>query len=238
MKDLLVPTSPAVRPTSALRAEPEYPESPPVLAWQGLRIDGLTPTLDATLPPGLSLLVDAGDCVLPALLPQLTGRTQPREGTVHCAALGSVNDAVEYAREVFWQNPRQPLDSTQRLEVASDWAQTQAARWPQWDAAAWQRHVEGWALDAHLSKQLGQLSTGTLRKLWLAAALVCGARLTIIDEPFAALDAMSIRYGLQALQETRAALAANPEPRWVLVAHYAEIPRLTWDAVVVLPLEL
>lgn len=238
MKDLLVPTSSAVVPTNVSMAGPRHGVADAVLAWQGLRIDGVAHTLQATLPPGLSLLVDVGDCVLSALLPQLTGRARPNEGAVHCAGLDSVHDAAAYGQRVFWQNPRLSLDTAQRLEVANDWVQTQAAKWPQWDASAWQRHVQGWALESHLPKQLWQLSTGTLRKLWMAVALASGARLTVVDEPFAALDATSIRYALQALQETREALATSAVQRWVLVAHYEEIPRLTWDAVVVLPLGL
>ena len=62
-----------------------------------------------------------------------------------------------------------------------------------------------------------QLSSGSQRKVLLAAALANGAVLTLLDEPLAALDKPSISYLLQALEaEARAPMLG----RAVLVAHY------------------
>ena len=45
------------------------------------------------------------------------------------------------------------------------------------------------------------LSAGSRRKVWLSAAFASGAPLVLIDQPFAALDAPSIRLLREVLQE-------------------------------------
>ena len=76
--------------------------------------------------------------------------------------------------------------------------------------------VESLAITPHLDKPLYMLSTGSRRKVWLAAAFASGAPVTLLDEPFAALDAPSIacvklRLTRSASQTTRALLVADYE---------------------------
>ena len=64
----------------------------------------------------------------------------------------------------------------------------------------------------------------------MAAALASGARVTVIEEPVAALDTASIRYLSQALDALGEALASAPKtPRWVIVAHWEPLAGVTWD---------
>ena len=56
------------------------------------------------------------------------------------------------------------------------------------------------------------LSTGSKRKVWLAAAFASGAAVTLLDEPFAALDKASIGFVLELLGD----VAAHTERAWVL----------------------
>ena len=66
------------------------------------------------------------------------------------------------------------------------------------------------------------LSTGSKRKVWLAAAFASGAPVTLLDEPFAALDQASIGFVMELLQDA----AQHPTRAWVL-AHYeapGEVP--------------
>jgi energy-coupling factor transporter ATP-binding protein EcfA2 len=74
------------------------------------------------------------------------------------------------------------------------------------------------------------LSTGSRRKVWLAAAFACGAPLTLLDEPFAALDQPSIRFVLSLLQ----AATTDPLRAWVL-ADYQAPPGLALACVLELP---
>jgi energy-coupling factor transporter ATP-binding protein EcfA2 len=62
-------------------------------------------------------------------------------------------------------------------------------------------------------------STGSKRKVWLIAALASGATLTLLDEPFAALDKASIRSILAQLKEA----AQHASRAWV-VADYEAPP--------------
>ncbi len=69
------------------------------------------------------------------------------------------------------------------------------------DEAAWRRHVDAFGLQPHLAKAMFQLSTGSRRKVALAALLAARCPLTLLDEPGAGLDAASLRHLRQALAE-------------------------------------
>ena len=102
---------------------------------------------------------------------------------------------------------------------------------PGFDPAAWQHHADGLGLGPHLHKPLYQLSTGSRRKVGLAAALAAGCALTLLDEPAGALDARSVEYLLRAL----AALAVHPA-RAVLVASSDALAGVPFAATLALPL--
>jgi energy-coupling factor transporter ATP-binding protein EcfA2 len=61
------------------------------------------------------------------------------------------------------------------------------------------------------------LSTGTRRKIFLAAAFASGAAVTLLDEPFAALDKASINMMLELLQEA----ASHRSRAWVVADYVA-----------------
>jgi ABC-2 type transport system ATP-binding protein len=99
------------------------------------------------------------------------------------------------------------------------------------DEPAWQRHLDGFALQPHLAKAMFQLSTGSRRKVVLAAALAIGCPLTLLDEPGAGLDAASLRHLRQALAEV------NGDPvRAVLVVASVGLDGLECNATVTLPM--
>jgi energy-coupling factor transporter ATP-binding protein EcfA2 len=86
---------------------------------------------------------------------------------------------------------------------------------PAFDAALLPALIEGLFLEQHLHKNLFMLSTGSKRKVWLAAAAASGAPLTLLDGPFDSLDQPSINFVLQLLTE-----AAKQSERIWLVADY------------------
>jgi ABC-2 type transport system ATP-binding protein len=98
------------------------------------------------------------------------------------------------------------------------------------DEPAWQRHLDGFALQPHLAKAMFQLSTGTRRKVVLAAALAMHCPLTLLDEPGAGLDAASLRHLRQALTE-----ADRDTVRAVLVVVSFGLDGLECNATVTLP---
>ncbi len=98
------------------------------------------------------------------------------------------------------------------------------------DEAAWQRHLDGFALRPHLAKTMAQLSTGSRRKVALAATLATRCPLTLLDEPGAGLDGESLRHLRRALAE------ANGDPaRAVLVVASFGLDGLECNATVTLP---
>lgn len=163
----------------------------------------------AQVAPGLTVVCGDESSGKTTLLRLLAGELQGR-GEI------TLNGAPLRTQDVFWQNPRDAPDDT----TASTYLAGQALRWPTWDEAAAQRHVDGLSLREHLHKPFFALSTGGRRKVWLAAALASGAPLTLMDEVFAALDTPSIRYLSQALQQA----AAQAPQRWLLAAHWDALP--------------
>ncbi len=169
----------------------------------------------AQVAPGLTVVCGDESSGKTTLLRLLAGELVGRGRiTLHGAPLRP--------QDVFWQDPRAAPDDT----TASAYLTAQAQRWPAWDEAAAQRHVDGLSLREHLHKPFFALSTGGRRKVWLTAALASGAPLTLMDEVFAALDTPSIRYLGEALTQA----AGSPE-RWLLAAHWDVLPGVPADQV-------
>ncbi|RFO97170.1 hypothetical protein DIC66_08485 [Rhodoferax lacus] len=103
------------------------------------------------------------------------------------------------------------------------------ARSPRWNSDLQDELVEALALLPHLHKQLFMLSTGSRRKVALVGLLACGANVTCLDQPFAALDRASIRV----LTSFLADMAEHPSRSWV-VADYEADPALPWRRVIAL----
>ena len=186
----------------------------------------------ATFPAGLSLIVDEETEAKMPLLRLLAGEISSGTGTGtvlwHGAAVAALPEA-ERSAHIFWRDPRAPWPEISPTQ----WAHGLAARYPTWSAADWQAHVQGLGLVEHLHKEMFRLSTGSKRKVLLAAALASGAPLTLIDEPEAALDRASIRHlrGMLADEARR----CGETGRVFVVAHYERMPDVPWAQVLCLP---
>lgn len=130
-------------------------------------------------------------------------------------------DRAAWRREVCWIDPRDPVWDPMRPD---ELMARQQAQHPRFDAAAWQRHLAGFDLAAHRGKPMSQLSTGTRRKVALAAALSAGCALTLLDEPTAGLDRPAIAWLGQALTEA----AGDPGRAWLLASAWGLEDRLPW----------
>ena len=190
-----------------------HPQQPVFAGWS------------ARVGPGATLVQGGESSGKTTLLRLLAGALAPAQGqlVLNGTALAQAPDA--YRRQVFWMDPRS--DALDALTVRA-WLQTLPAQHAAWDAAALAAHVQGWGLDEHLDKGFYMLSTGSKRKLLMAAALASGAPLTLIDEPVAGLDHGSVRYLCQALAATT---AAQPG-RAIVVAHYEALAGVPWRAVI------
>ena len=207
------------------------------LLWSDLWPAGTTqskPGWAERLLPGVHVLVDGTGEEAAHWLGALSGQVMPASGRVQCMGVCGLLNNVDYQQLVYWHHPRSQ-EADAHL-TAMEWLSAVARTWHTWSDAVWLRHCQGFALEAHLDKPLAHLSTGSRRKLGLAAALACGAPITLIEEPTAGLDSSSIRYLQQALDHLGMALsAAHQAVRWVIVAHWEPLAGVTWDEVLKAP---
>ncbi|MBI2748397.1 MAG: ATP-binding cassette domain-containing protein [Burkholderiales bacterium] len=158
------------------------------------------------------------------LLRLLAGELSPNSGSLQVNGILFKEQAQAYRDQIAWVDPR-----TQALDALTPQAY--------WDGLR-QQHpafaedlladlIDGLALEPHLPKSLYMLSTGTRRKVFLAGAFASGAAVTLLDEPFAALDRASIGLVLELLQEA----ASHPSRVWV-VADYVAPPEVSLAATV------
>ena len=125
--------------------------------------------LDWCVPAGAALVQGGPGSGKTTLLRLLAGELPPDRGRISLRG----EPLASLRGQVFWP-PAETVGAEQMPVV--DWWRAQAARYPRWDAAALERHVEGFGLEPHQNKAFFMLSTGTRRKAALAAALASGAR--------------------------------------------------------------
>lgn len=125
--------------------------------------------------------------------------------------------------DAAWLDLRLPEQNEKTPEEV--WAQQKNAS-PHWNVALCSDLCEALALNEHLGKQLFMLSAGSRRKVGLIALLACGARITCLDQPFAALDSASIAVLCEFLNDVK----DDATRSWV-VADYEADPRLDWAQV-------
>ena len=168
-------------------------------------------SLSATFPPGVTLVQGSGKTTLLRLL---AGDLPAQGGTLQLSATRLDQQPAAYRAQVFRTDPRsEALDAI----TAVEYVKSLQPRYPLLNEPIWQDLVQAFSLTPHLHKPLYMLSTGSKRKVWLAAAFAAGATLTLLDEPFAALDQASIRVVMALLDEA----SAHPDRAWVVADYEA-----------------
>lgn len=199
---------------------PDSSATPPtVLCVDGLQFawHGQPPLfsgLALALGPGVHLLRGEDGCGKSTLLSLLAGERAAQAGTLSIAGVPLQLDAMAYRQSVFWIDPHSDAFDQTNAHVA--WAEL-AARHPAFNPALLADLADAFGLKEHAHKPLYMLSTGSKRKVWLCAAFAAGAPLTLIDQPFAALDGPSIRL----LRELLAEASEHPQRAWLLADHDA-----------------
>jgi ABC-type multidrug transport system ATPase subunit len=135
------------------------------------------------------------------LLRLLAGDVQPTTGQVFTPEGG-----------VFWVDLQDAVHDTTTVQACWD---ALRARYPRWNQDLLQDLAEELDMTQHLDKRLNMLSAGSRRKVMVVAALASGATVTLLDQPFAALDLASVRVIHEFLQE-----AAEHTSRAWIVADY------------------
>ena len=181
----------------------------------------------ASLPAGVTQIHGDTGSGKSTLLRLMAGAL-PATGQLTLAGARLDDDPEAYRRHVFFCEP-----STDAFDQVTARACTESlcAGDARFNAAAWRALVEGFALTAHLDKPLHMLSTGSKRKVLLAAALASGRALVLLDEPTGGLDAASIG----CLWNSLAGIAKRPDQA-VVVASAQRFERVTFASSIRLPL--
>jgi ABC-type transport system involved in cytochrome c biogenesis ATPase subunit len=192
----------------------------PVLQAQGLCFRWperlLFEDLNFDVPPGVSLIRGEEHSGKTSLLRLLAGDIHPQSGTLVIRGNSLHEDPERYRQQVFRPDPRS--ESIDQISAAT-WFQSLPGRYPNFDPEALADLIQGFALDPHIEKPMYMLSAGSKRKVLLTAAFASGTPLTLIDQPFAALDAPSMRFLSELLQEA----AEHPGRAWVLADYEAPV---------------
>jgi ABC-type multidrug transport system ATPase subunit len=169
--------------------------------------------LSLAITPGVTLVQGGDGRGKSTLLRLLAGALAADAGELRLNGVSRKEQPEAYRRQLFWMEPR--ADTYDQL-TPLQYFKTVGSRYPGFEADSIDPLVEGLGLEPHRDKQLFMLSTGSKRKVWLAAAFASGAALLLLDEPFAALDAPSIAFVKKLLGEASARF-----DQAVVIADYA-----------------
>lgn len=149
---------------------------------------GLLSPLSATLGPGVTLVCGDEGTGKSTLLRALADPSV-REQVVHAGRVlvGAHSAASD---QVFLVDPADISDNN--VSVGDYW-QARASRYPAWREDVLEALVHSLGLAEHVHKSLYMLSTGSRRKVMLAASIASTAPLVLWDQPFASLDLASTK---------------------------------------------
>ena len=171
------------------------------------------------IPPGVTWLGGDESTGKTTLLCLLAGALPAKSGTLAAKGILLGSDALSYRKHVFWVDPR--TDTFDALTPQAYWDSV-PKQYPAFDRSLLEALADALGLGPHLPKSLYMLSTGTKRKVFLAAAFAAGAAVTLLDEPFAALDKASINVLLELLHEA----STHTSHAWLIADYVAprEVP--------------
>jgi len=166
----------------------------------------------ADIGPGLTWLRGANGSGKSTLLKLLAGVLPPLTGQMLVRGVTTAADPLAYRREVYWCGPG--AIAFDHLRPPEYFAFLRGL-YPRWDPQALPPLIQALGLQPSMATRLSALSTGTQRKLALAAALVVGSSVVLVDEPLNALDAASLAVLRQQLTQRHAAAAQA----WLVASH-------------------
>lgn len=170
--------------------------------------------LSFELPAGLSLVRGGDGSGKTTLLRLLAGELASDAGALWLQGISLMEQPSAYRAQVFRvDHQASGLDQI----TPEAYLATLPAHHADFDHAGLPALIDGLGLEPHWQKPMYMLSTGSKRKVWLAAAFCAGATVTLLDDPFAALDRPSIAFTLAMLQKA----GTDPARAWVLADYQA-----------------
>ena len=168
---------------------------------------------------GLVLVRGGGGRGKTTLARLLAGELAADAGQLQLGSVWLHEKPAAYRQQVFWADPG---TAAHDALTAKEYLRQVQHHYPTFDEARLNWAIEGLSLAPHLDKNIFMLSTGSKRKLYLAAAFASGAALTLLDTPFAALDKVSVRFALTLLAQ-----AAQDNTRLWVLADYEQPEGMT-----------
>jgi ABC-type multidrug transport system ATPase subunit len=158
--------------------------------WKRFETRAVLQDFSASFDEGVSLLVGPNGSGKTTILGLLAGVIAADSGTVRVldapvdSAKGRVFLAPSAAPAIPW------LSGRAFVEFATGLFETRMPR------EGTQAILDGFGLASHLDKPLGEMSSGTAKKVVIASAFASGAPVLLFDEPTNELDAGSIAFFL------------------------------------------
>jgi ABC-type multidrug transport system ATPase subunit len=168
---------------------------------------------------GLVLVRGGGGRGKTTLARLLAGELAADAGQLQLGSVWLHEKPAAYRQQVFWADPG---TAAHDALTAKEYLRQVQHHYPTFAEARLNWAIEGLSLAPHLDKNIFMLSTGSKRKLYLAAAYASGAALTLLDTPFAALDKVSIRFAFRLLAE-----ATQDSTRLWVLADYEQPEGMT-----------
>lgn len=152
------------------------------------------------------------------LLRLLAGQVPATRGILRIHGVSAADAPDDYLRQVFWTEPGSCAVDALDAVTPTAYLDSISRAYPCFDQRQIAPLVDDFSLQDHMFKPVHMLSTGTKRKVLLTAAFASGATLTLLDEPYAALDKPSAN-----ALEARLGDAARQRTRTWLVAHHGQV---------------
>jgi ABC-type multidrug transport system ATPase subunit len=179
--------------------------------------------LSVDIPTGVSLIRCDESRGKSTLIQLLAGMVLPQKGSISLDGLNSRTDHDQYQGQVYYFDVRSEMfDQISSLQYFAEVEKN----YPDFDRAMIPALIAGLGLTPHQDKPLYMLSAGSKRKVWIAAALASGAKITLIDDLTAALDRGSIEFIIEQL----ITLALDTK-RHIVISHYDTLDRVPFASI-------
>ena len=168
----------------------------------------------ARFGPGLHWVRGPNGSGKSTLLKLLGGVLDPILGRLAAAGVDASLRPLDYRRQVVWCGP----DGVAFDHLSpAEYFGFLAGLYPRLEATRLRDLAQAMGLAPFLGQRITRLSTGTQRKVAVAAALCAGTPVVLLDEPLAALDAATLAVVRAELlscarDETRTCIVTSHEP--------------------------